>query len=475
VDPEGDQASSLRGSFAARFLEWARGALVPLSTVAGGSSWQDLRPLRDIIGDATVVALSEAVHGGAQPLRFRNRLLQYLVEEMGFTAIALESGIVEGCTIYDYVAGGAGTLATAAEKGISWTFDRLTDNHDLLRWLRNYNADLRHTRKIRCYAFDIPGSPGVPHANRGLDTALTAALDYLARVNAREAAAFHARLDPVLPNICFDFRRPLDAPGYDRLSQAERDAVTATIADLIALLERREAPYQAVSGADDYAWATRAAIGARQVDAWLRQIPLGWQPSPVAVNLESEQTRFLRTARDVRDRAQADNLDWIMTQEGPRGKLLVFAHRYHLSTTPVHVSGVQHSGAEQPGAQHVSQEVLGTYLKRRFGGRLVTIGNLIGDGDVECAGDRCGDGITQTLGRLTLESIEGLAGEVGVPLFLLDLRTAPTAVAHRLTQVRPLGAGRYDELDVPVGKAFDILFYVDTVTPAGCAEVPAGR
>jgi erythromycin esterase-like protein len=183
---------------------------------------------------------------------------------------------------------------------------------------------------------------------------------------------------------------------------------------------------------------------------------MGWQPSSDPFSVPNEQMKFLPSARDVRDRAQADNLEWIIKQEGPCGKILVFAHRYHVSTTPVRVP---------------PQEVMGTYLRRRLGERLVTIGNLIGTGAVECAGLSCGDGVTQTLERRDQESIEGLAGAVGAPRFLLDLRAAPAPVAHWLEQMHPLGQGRYDVLDVPVGRAFDVLFYLDVVTPARCGAL----
>ncbi|MEO8452513.1 MAG: erythromycin esterase family protein [Gemmatimonadota bacterium] len=222
------------------FLSWAKRALSPLAGVAPSPSRTDLAALGRMIGNASIVALSEGVHAGAEPLEFRNRVLQYLVERLGFTAIAIESGIVEGRTVHDYVLGGPGDLAAVLAKGISWTFDRLPQNEDLVRWIRDYNADPKHTRKVHFYGFDIPGSPGNPMANRGLRTGLDEALLYLGTVDATAAADFHARLDRLLPNVSLD-PRSADGPQYSRLSQPERDQMTAAIADLVALYERREA------------------------------------------------------------------------------------------------------------------------------------------------------------------------------------------------------------------------------------------
>src|SRR5688572_7394080 len=94
---------------ASHFIKWARASRVPLVTVKTGDTFDDLTAVGRMIGNATVVALSEGVHGGKEPLEFRNRLFQYLVQEKGFTAIAIEaSGIVEGRCLHDYVRSGAG-------------------------------------------------------------------------------------------------------------------------------------------------------------------------------------------------------------------------------------------------------------------------------------------------------------------------------------------------------------------------------
>jgi erythromycin esterase len=92
-------------------------------------------------------------------LEFRNQVLRYLVQEKGFTAIALESGLVESRKVYDYVRGGAGELASVLAEGISWTFDRLPQNATLVSWLKDYNSDPQHTCTVNFYGFDVPGSP----------------------------------------------------------------------------------------------------------------------------------------------------------------------------------------------------------------------------------------------------------------------------------------------------------------------------
>src|SRR5207253_1092894 len=78
----------------ARFLEWAKAALIPLSA-DGRLTSKQLTRIGQIVGSARIVALTEAVHGAEEPLLFRNQVFQYLAESKGFKGTAIESGIVE--------------------------------------------------------------------------------------------------------------------------------------------------------------------------------------------------------------------------------------------------------------------------------------------------------------------------------------------------------------------------------------------
>jgi erythromycin esterase-like protein len=239
------------------------------------------------------------------------------------------------------------------------------------------------------------------------------------------------------------------------LSKADRDALTAAIDDMISLMERREADYIARSSAIDYAFGHRAAIGARQMDRWLRLIPLGW-------NHSSDVNQLVFANMDARDRAQADNLSWILDQEGPSGKLFVYAHDVHLSTTPILTDWPSLTGARE-GRQ---QQVAGTYLRRRLGDRLIAIGNIIGGG----AYGGCASSVATTIAQLPDPSLDGLGRDLNAPRFLLDLRPAPVAVKDWLNRTLQLGPEvKGVKRHVNAGRAFDMLFFVSKVSPA-CME-----
>ena len=87
--------SMLLGQVVARdeFLGWARDNARPIGAIGQAEKPESWEPLRAIVGDARVVALGEPLHGFHGPLAVRNQVVQYLVKELGFTAVALETGL----------------------------------------------------------------------------------------------------------------------------------------------------------------------------------------------------------------------------------------------------------------------------------------------------------------------------------------------------------------------------------------------
>ena len=121
------------------FAKWAATHAAPVTTVESASNDSDLLLLESTIGTARVVALGEPMHGAHEPLAFRNRLFRFLVERMGFTAIALESGFTESISARSFIEGGEGDAETAARTGLSWQ-GGFPENRELIHWMRDYNA-----------------------------------------------------------------------------------------------------------------------------------------------------------------------------------------------------------------------------------------------------------------------------------------------------------------------------------------------
>ncbi len=257
-------------------VAWAKEHAIPITTVEPGHGFADLQALKTTIGHARIVALGESAHqwrtatDAIHEFRaFRNRLLEFLVREMGFTAIAVETGFFEGVEVDDYVTGRTAGSANLAMRVFCWSPQRDTENLELIEWMRRYNAQPSTTRKIRFYGIDLTGGrDDVGFTESG--PALDAALSYIERVDAGAGKEFRARLEPFLPKFTVQAGAGLNEGGYYTLAPTERNTLTATIADLVNLFDRRRIDFLAVTPERDYQIAYRHAISARQLDALFR-------------------------------------------------------------------------------------------------------------------------------------------------------------------------------------------------------------
>lgn len=78
------------------FTGWLGAHAAPLTHLAPEAPLDDLEPLRDIVGDARVVALGENSHFITEFSLLRRRILRFLAERCGFTVLAFEYGFSEG-------------------------------------------------------------------------------------------------------------------------------------------------------------------------------------------------------------------------------------------------------------------------------------------------------------------------------------------------------------------------------------------
>jgi erythromycin esterase len=414
-------------------LSWVSEAHHPLAIGDGGSSTSDLIVVGEMIGDARIVALGEGIHGAAEPLVFRNHLFRYLVEERGFSAIAIESGTVESRVIDDYVQGEAGELEEVVAQGFSATMDDFPQNAALVSWMRSYNQGKSASERIRFFGFDVPGSPTNGFSIRGVDTAIKEAIAFLRQVDETSAGAIENRIAPLLP---------LSLDNYGQLSEGERDRFTGIVSDLVGQIQRREWAYVQASSRADYDWALVAALGARQIDTFLRFLPLSW--------VREDGYEWAGEAGLYRDRAMMENMEWILSQLGDDDRVLLFGALTHLSAVPV-----IHEIDEQ---QQVS---FGVYLNQRYSADIVTIGNVISNGAI----GNCPRGPLLELEPPPESTLSYTFAAVGVPQYVVDLRASPPAVAVLLDQPNRLWTGLMS-FSLPVSEVLDIAYFSGPVTPA---------
>ena len=134
--------------------EWLAGAAIPLRTVEPGSGFDDLEPFREIIGSSRLVALGEATHGSREFFRFKHRMLEFCVSELGFDWFGIEANLPECLAIDRYVQTGEDDPSIALLGQFFWTWDT-EEVLDLIEWLRTWNADRVVQEPVRFLGFDM--------------------------------------------------------------------------------------------------------------------------------------------------------------------------------------------------------------------------------------------------------------------------------------------------------------------------------
>jgi erythromycin esterase len=258
----------------AAVVPWLKSAAIPLKSATAGAGFDDLRPLRSIVGSARLVALGEATHGTREFFQIKYRLLEYLVSEMGFDVFAIEASFPDALAVNDYVLNGKGDPAAALAGLGFWTWNT-NEVLDMIRWMRAWNEDPKHKRKLRFYGFDSQS----PLASIGL---------------LRNYFRSHGNSPvPELNDLARTkfYPRPI---AVDRVKSAE-----AALGNVATRLETMRS-------------ADRDWLLARQQIELIRQALHDDVPSD-------------------RDRAMAENIAWLLEHEPAGTKMVVWAHNGHVS------------------------------------------------------------------------------------------------------------------------------------------------
>ena len=309
----------------------------------------------DSLGDAVaLLGFGEALHGGKELLVLRNQLFQRLVEAYGYSAIAIESSFPRGPIVNGYVLGhGPASYEAVQDTGFSHGFGKFEANRELVEWMRHYNADPAHQRKLKFYGFDSPTDVSTDSPRQTLHVAL----DYLSSVDEVLGQEYRNRIDPLLgqdsawenPAAALD---PTQAIGRS----PEATALRIETEELISELRVRRPELVAKSDESRYLEAVHYAVVARQLLHF---------HAALAQTSEKRQERLL----NIRDAMMAENLAYIVSREQGRGNVLVFAHNNHLKRGKVQW---------QWGNETVSWWPVGSHLHEMFGRRYVVIGSAVG-------------------------------------------------------------------------------------------------
>ena len=381
-------------------LDWRRDVLAHRHPIRSlfSDDFSDLAFLGPLLGDRRVIQLGESSHGIAEFNWMKVRLIRYLHEKLGFDVIAFESSMT------DCDAAGETAAQESPEKTMQacvfgvWHTDEVLALFD---YLRKTQAT---ARPLRLTGFDNQPS-GKPGATGGRFRTMLEMLD---------PAAVPALLqhEAMLKNI----------------KKENADNLLAYYTGLLHTLEQNRA--RLLEHLTDHpTWADLAIQEARSRIAFvrMRSLPIG-------------------EGNSIRDRAMADNLDFVIDTLYPKQKVIVWAHNAHIAYAP------EHTGSWKP---------MGAWLAERRRSDLYTLGLYMGRGAGATNSRRIYPILPPAAG-----SFEAILANGGYKMSLLDfhrpqgspdaawLRTGLEARTWGINAVRLVPANSYDGV-----------LYIDTVTP----------
>ncbi len=197
--------------------EWIRQRGIPLPTADPTKPLADLARLREIVGDASVVGIGPSTYGGHEQFTMTHRVIRFLVEELGFRAVATEDDWDVVLDLDRYVRTGEGDLdALMKGAGVPW---RVRELADAVEWIRQYNTT--HDEQVRFVGV------GVIDTRAAVYEEVTR---YVERVSPDRRAALRSHFDVIEPKT----EQPV--PHFIMQVQ-DKDAWVRHARDALALVE----------------------------------------------------------------------------------------------------------------------------------------------------------------------------------------------------------------------------------------------
>jgi hypothetical protein len=119
-------------------VDWIRKNAIALQTVEAGNGFNDLQPLKKVVGDARIVAIGEATHGTREFFQLKHRMIEFLANQMGFTIFSIEANMPEAHRLNDFVLNGNGDPKQLLKGMYFWTWNT-EEVLNMILWMREFN------------------------------------------------------------------------------------------------------------------------------------------------------------------------------------------------------------------------------------------------------------------------------------------------------------------------------------------------
>ena len=386
------------------------------------ANFSDLKRFKSIVGDSKVIALGEATHGTSEFFKVKHRLLQFAIEELGVRVFILEDNQLLTERINSYVLYGTGK-AEEVIKGLFAVWST-TEMLEMIKWIRSFN---------QAHPGDMVEFVGMDVQNPQL------AFDYLGQFLAKRNKEVLARSNDYLTDI----------------QNGWRNSFFQSDSALTSWHEKAEKNFDLIN---------------KHRDVWLQNAKNESDSTAVAWCIQNAGAivQFVETALggvfEGRDKAMADNVEWVINQRRPNTKVLIWAHDSHVSR----------GDAKEPTSNFFFGKSMGSYLSKKFKedykafGLFTYQGNCLGTISYSNFDQVDFNLYTSPKGSLD-EALHQVSGQMDEDYLLFDLR--PFKTNHMeyqwLNQKRPVRYVGYVAEDYGFGgrysipSQFDGIIFVD--------------
>jgi erythromycin esterase len=375
-----------------QLTRWLREHAIPLASLDPAAPLDDLEPLREVVGDARVVALGENAHFIREFSLMRHRLLRFLVERCGRSIYAFEFGFSEGFGVDAWVRGEGhdDQLERFAGPAIPWGLA------GSLRWMRERNRGAR--RPVRFAGIDVPEAGG------SLAPALDPLVEYLRAVDPDALPLLDSAR--TIANTFAGRSMALAAPAWARLDVADQQALTVSLTRLLIRVRALRPLYVERAGTTGYDIAVRRLEGACQTDHLFRTMA------------DVYAGRGLPGDASARELYMAGSVMWHLEHADPDTLIVVAAHNAHIQKTAVVYNGI------------LSALPMGQHLERMLGRDYLAIALTSTAGHTAVMRLDAAAPFGFSVGAVVLPppepgSIEAAFADAGLGACLADLRRAP--------------------------------------------------
>lgn len=254
--------------------QWLNAAIIPVYN----ELLTDGKRFAKVTSDALIVGVGDNVHGSATVFGLKNILSKALVEENGYTLLAIEDSPGVGEALNRYVHGKSGLLQRH-EMNVMYANSNFID---FLNWLRQYNESAAD--KVSIYGVDVNGR-------------YEAQIRY---INKETGGKYSSRLDSI--NTIFKLRlAKWNHKGYEKIPFTDKDK--SYFKENLEIIKTEV-------GQTDMA-ADRKTLLFYFVDNLLH---------------------YLDYDRQERERQMAENIKWILSHHSGK-KMIYQAHNSHVGNT----------------------------------------------------------------------------------------------------------------------------------------------